>query len=48
MPILQISNATTVKYHIPELSFVTIRVYDVLRNEIETLVNKERPEGGYE
>jgi hypothetical protein len=40
--------ATTIKYQIPELSFVTIKVYDVIGNEIETLVNEEKPEGTYE
>ena len=40
--------ATTIKYQIPELSFVTIKVYDVLGNEINTLVNNEKQAGGYE
>jgi hypothetical protein len=39
---------TTIKYQIPERSFVTIKVYDVLGNEIETLVNEEKPAGSYE
>ena len=39
---------TTIKYQIPELSFVTIKVYDVLGNEIATLVNEEKPIGSYE
>ncbi len=39
---------TTIKYQIPELSFVTLRVYDVLGNEIATLVNEEKPAGSYE
>ena len=39
---------TTIKYQIPERSFVTIKVYDVLGNEIETLVNEEKPIGTYE
>jgi hypothetical protein len=38
---------TTIKYHIPELCFVTINIYDVLGNEITTLVNEERPAGAY-
>ncbi len=33
---------------IPELSKVTLKVYDVLRNEITTLVNEEKPIGSYE
>jgi photosystem II stability/assembly factor-like uncharacterized protein len=39
---------TTIKYQIPELSFVTIKVYDVLGNEIATLVNEEKQTGSYE
>jgi len=39
---------TTIKYQIPEISFVTIKVYDVLGNEIATLVNEEKPIGSYE
>jgi len=38
---------TTIKYQIPELSFVTLKVYDVLGNEIATLVNEEKPAGNY-
>ena len=40
--------ATTIKYQIPELSFVTLKVYDVLGNEIATLVNEEKSTGNYE
>ncbi len=39
---------TIIKYQISELSFVTLKVYDVLGNEIATLVNKEKPIGSYE
>ena len=39
---------TTISYQIPELSFVTIKIYDVLGNEIATLVNEEKPSGSYE
>jgi len=38
---------TTIKYQIPEISFVTIKVYDVLGNEIASLVNQEKPAGEY-
>ncbi len=34
--------STTINYQIPELSFVTLKVYDVLGNKIETLVNEEK------
>jgi len=39
---------TTIRYEIPERSFVTIKVYDVLGNEIETLTNEEMYAGSYE
>ena len=39
---------TTIRYNIPELSFVTLKVYDVLGNEISALVNEELPAGSYE
>ena len=39
---------TKIKYSIPDLSFVTLRIYDVLGNEITTLVNEEKPVGSYE
>ena len=40
--------STTIKYLIPQTSKVVIKVYDVLGNEIETLVNKEKSAGNYE
>ena len=40
--------STTINYSVPELSFVTIIVYDVLGNEIEILANEEKPAGNYE
>jgi hypothetical protein len=39
---------TIIKYQTPELSYVTIIVYDVLGNEIAILVNEEKPAGEYE
>jgi photosystem II stability/assembly factor-like uncharacterized protein len=39
---------TKIYYQIPELSFVTLKVYDVLGSEIATLVNEEKPAGTYE
>ncbi len=39
---------TTINYQIPELSFVTLNVYDVLGSEVVTLVNEEKPVGSYE
>jgi len=40
--------STTIKYQLPEMNFVTIKVYDVLGNEVATLVNEEKPVGEYE
>lgn len=40
--------STTIKYQIPELSYITLKVYDVLGNEIATLVDEEKTTGGYE
>ncbi len=46
--------ATTIKYTIPNVIstngrnlFVTLKVYDVLGNEVATLVNEEKPAGSY-
>ena len=39
---------TTIKYQIPKLSFVTLKVYNVLGKEIATLVSDEKPAGSYE
>jgi parallel beta-helix repeat protein len=39
---------TTIKYQIPELSFVTIKLFDLLGSEIATLANEEKPIGSYE
>ena len=38
---------TSIKYKIPEFNFVTLKIYDVLGNEIITLVNEEKPVGSY-
>lgn len=39
---------TTIRYRIPELALVTIKVFDVLGNEIETLVHNDKSAGSYE
>jgi CubicO group peptidase (beta-lactamase class C family) len=39
---------TIIKYSIPKLSFVTIKIYDVLGSEVAALVNEEIPVGTYE
>jgi hypothetical protein len=40
--------STRINFSIPEASFITLKVYDVLGNEIATLVNEEKPAGNYE
>jgi hypothetical protein len=39
---------TTIKYSVPKLSFVTLKIYDVLGSGVESLVNEEKPAGTYE
>jgi len=39
---------TNIKYRIPDRGFVSLKVYDVLGNEVATLVNEEKPAGSYE
>ena len=38
---------TTIRYKIPARGFVTLKVYDVLGNEIATLVDEEKQAGSY-
>ena len=40
--------STKIKYAIPQTSNVIVKVFDILGNEIETLVNEEKPSGTYE
>lgn len=40
--------STRIKYSIPTSEFVTLKVYDVLGNEVAALVNEEKPAGSYE
>jgi uncharacterized delta-60 repeat protein len=39
---------TKIRYSVPKSSAVVIKVFDILGNEIETLVNEEKPTGTYE
>ena len=39
---------TVISYQLPVCSEITLKVYDVLGNEIATLVNEEKPGGRYE
>lgn len=40
--------STIIKYSIPTSSFAQLTIYDVLGNEVATLVNEEQPAGEYE
>ncbi|OQY75456.1 MAG: hypothetical protein B6D44_01255 [Ignavibacteriales bacterium UTCHB2] len=39
---------TTIKFQIPKDGFVTLKVYDILGNELATLINEEKTIGNYE
>ena len=38
---------TAISYQLPAFSHVTLKIYDVLGREVETLVNKNKPAGKY-
>jgi hypothetical protein len=40
--------STVISYQLPVSSEVTLKVFDVLGNEIETLIGEEKPAGSYE
>jgi hypothetical protein len=40
--------STTINFSVPSSEFVTLKVFDVLGNEVVTLVNEEKPAGAYE
>jgi hypothetical protein len=40
--------STTIKYQIPESGFVTLKIYDLLGNEITSLVSENQTRGNYE
>ena len=40
--------STKIRYSIPQSSNIIIKIFDILGNEIETLVNEEKPVGTYE
>ena len=40
--------STSIKYQIPETGIVSLKVFDVLGNEVADLVNENKPTGSYE
>lgn len=38
---------TSIKYQLSAISFVSLKVFDVLGREVATLVNEEKPAGTY-
>jgi hypothetical protein len=40
--------STKIRFQVPNSSFVNLKVYDVLGNEVATLVNEEKTTGSYE
>ncbi|MDP3149364.1 MAG: T9SS type A sorting domain-containing protein [Ignavibacteria bacterium] len=40
--------ATIIKFSVPQKSFVSLKVFDVLGKEVQTLVDEEKSEGTYE
>jgi len=40
--------STTINFSVPSSEFVTLKVFDVLGNEVATLVNEEIPAGSYQ
>ena len=40
--------STNIKFQIPNSAFVNLKVYDILGNEVATLVNEEKSTGSYE
>lgn len=42
------NSASTIKYYIPSTSQVTIKIFNTLGEEIETLVDEVKPNGNYE
>jgi photosystem II stability/assembly factor-like uncharacterized protein len=42
------NSSSIIRYSVPQSSNVIIKVFDILGNEIETLVNEKKPSGTYE
>lgn len=44
---MQSLHSTEIKYDIPQQSFVSLRVYDALGKEVQTLANETQNAGSY-
>lgn len=42
------NSSTFIKYQLPDAQYISLKVYDVLGNEVATLVNEEKNAGNYE
>ena len=40
--------STTIKFAVPEVAFITLKVYDIIGSEVTTLINEEKQTGTYE
>ncbi len=40
--------STMIRYHLPERLLVTIKIFNILGQEVVTLINEEKPAGSYE
>jgi hypothetical protein len=40
--------STKIKYQVPRTEFITLKIYDILGNEVTTLVNESKEPGEYE
>lgn len=39
--------STEISFQIPSASFVTLKIFDILGNEVTSLINEEKPSGTY-
>lgn len=42
------NGTSVIRYSVPQLSTVIIKVFDIIGNELETLINEKKPAGSYE